>query len=303
MSWLQLTIELPRSRAGAAEALMTELGALAVTFVAAADEQEIIEPGVGATPLWQHSKLQALFDLSVDFRQLRERIQAADLQHRGIDADFVDEQDWQNRWRHYAVQCQFADRLWLVPRDSPVPAELAQGKPVLRLDPGLAFGTGGHPTTRLCLEWLARAPLEDQRLLDFGCGSGILALAARLLGSRPVYAVDHDPQALLATADNATYNRLADDQLIIGSRDSLFDVPLFDVIVANILANPLLELADDIGGWLIAGGKLVLSGILLSQVAEVTAAYPNMDFQTPAVAVDAQGAQWTRLVATKRGVA
>jgi ribosomal protein L11 methyltransferase len=249
-----------------------------------------------------------LFGLDVDFRQLRERIQAADLQYRGLTADFLDDQDWQNCWRRYAVRCQFANRLWLAPREAePVGDAFAPingpGELVLRLDPGLAFGTGGHPTTRLCLDWLAHASLEDQRLLDFGCGSGVLALAARLLGSRPVYAVDHDPQALLATTENAAYNRLADDRLFVGTLDILADVQPFDVIVANILANPLIELAGDISALLAAGGKLVLSGILLAQIAEVKAAYPNMDFQAPAVEADAQGAQWTRLVATKRSVA
>ena len=281
----------------AAEALLEGLGAVSVTYLpATADEHSIVEPAVGATPLWQRCELQALFDVDVDFREVRQRLEAAHLQQTILNVDFLDDADWLNRWRRYAVEFQFGDRLWVAPRDSEVPGEL-----VLRLDPGLAFGTGSHPTTRLCLDWLARAALENRRLLDFGCGSGILALAARVLGCEVVYAIDHDPQALLATRENAAYNRLADARLIVGAQDVVADVAPFDVVVANILANPLIELAGEITGMLVPGGKLVLSGILHAQIAQVQAAYPNMDFELPALEADAQGAQWVRLVATKAG--
>ncbi len=297
MGWLRLTFELSRDRASAAEALLEELGAVSVTYLAAtADEHSIVEPAVGATPLWQRCELQALFDVDVDFREVRQRLQTAHLQQTNLTVDFLDDADWLNRWRQYAVEFQFGGRLWIAPRDSEVPGEL-----VLRLDPGLAFGTGSHPTTRLCLDWLARAALENRRLLDFGCGSGILALAARVLGCEVVYAIDHDPQALLATQENAAYNRLADARLIVGAQDVVADVAPFDVVVANILANPLIELAGEIAGMLVPGGKLVLSGILHAQIAQVQAAYPNMDFELPALEADAQGAQWVRLVATKAG--
>jgi len=270
---------------------------VSVTYLAAtADEHSIVEPAVGATPLWQRCELQALFDVDVDFREVRQRLQTAHLQHTNLNVDFLDDADWLNRWRQYAVEFQFGGRLWIAPRDSELSGEL-----VLRLDPGLAFGTGSHPTTRLCLDWLARAALEKRRLLDFGCGSGILALAARLLGCEVVYAIDHDPQALLATQENAAYNRLADARLIVGAQDVVADVAPFDVVVANILANPLIGLAGEIAGMLVPGGKLVLSGILHAQIAQVQAAYPNMDFELPALEADAQGAQWVRLVATKAG--
>lgn len=311
MGWLRLTFELSRRRAAAAEALLEELGALSVTYLPAQEvppqevapheqrpQQSIVEPAVGATPLWQRCELQALFDLDVDFRRVRQRLQRAQLQQTNLKVDFLDDADWLNRWRQHAVEFQFGGRLWIAPRDSEVSGEL-----VLRLNPGLAFGTGSHPTTRLCLDWLACAELAKRRLLDFGCGSGILALAARLLGCAVVYAVDHDPQALLATQENAAYNRLADAQLIIGTQDVaakvVADVAPFDVVVANILANPLIELAEEIADMLAPGGKLVLSGILHSQMAEVQAAYPNMDFELPALQADEQGAQWVRLVATK----
>jgi len=310
VGWLRLTFELSRSRAPAAEALLEDLGALSITYLAAAPaanevaqherspeaslQHSIVEPAVGATPLWQRCELQALFALDVDIGEVRRRLQTADLQQSNLTVDFLDDADWLNRWRQHAVEFQFGGRLWVAPRDSEVPGEL-----VLRLNPGLAFGTGSHPTTRLCLDWLARAELSGRRLLDFGCGSGILALAARLLGSEVVYAIDYDPQALLATQENAAYNRLADGRLIIGTQDIVADAAPFDVVVANILANPLIELATAITAMLVPGGKLVLSGILQPQIAQVQAAYPNMDFELPALQADAQGAQWVRLVATK----
>lgn len=306
MGWLRLTFELPSSRVAAAEALLEELGASSITYLAAGEvaaheqspeqflEQSIVEPAVGATPLWQHCELQALFDLDVDIGEVRQRLQTAQLHETNLNVDFLDDADWLNRWRQHAVEFQFGNRLWIAPRDSEVAGEL-----VLRLNPGLAFGTGSHPTTRLCLDWLARAELTKRRLLDFGCGSGILALAARLLGCEVVYAIDYDPQALLATQENAAYNRLADGRLIIGTQDIVAEVAPLDVVVANILANPLIELAAEITAMLVPGGKLVLSGILQAQIAQVQAAYPNMDFESPALEADAQGAQWVRLVATK----
>jgi ribosomal protein L11 methyltransferase len=164
----------------------------------------------------------------------------------------------------------------------------------LRLDPGLAFGSGGHPTTRLCLEWLAGQQLEGLRVLDFGCGSGILGLAAGVLGARQVVAVDHDPQALLATRENAAYNQITGKQLIVQAPAELSGAGDFDVVVANILANPLLELASWITALLRPGGMLALSGLLANQAEQILEGYPGIRFGEPM-----QDGDWLRLSGVK----
>ena len=171
--------------------------------------------------------------------------------------------------------------------------------PVLRLEPGLAFGSGSHPTTRLCLTWLAEADVAGARVLDFGCGSGILALAACLLGAAAVTAVDHDPQALVATRDNAAYNGIAAGQLSIMTPEALRARDdrrgAFDVVVANILANPLMELADVLCGYLAPGGRLVLSGLLRAQEDMIRNAYAEMNFYHVATEGD-----WIRMDGVRR---
>lgn len=291
MGWLKLSLALEREAVAEAEALLEAFAPLSVTVTDAGDEP-VLEPGPGATPLWRACRLDALFDLDVDLGALRSTLTA-----RGIAADavdFLDDADWQNRWRQFAVDFCFADRLWLVPRDTQAP-----GEPALHLDPGLAFGSGSHPTTRLCLDWLARADLAGKTVLDYGCGSGILALAALKLSSGDVLAIDHDPQALLATRENAAYNALAEERassrkLEVGPPGAV-GARMFDVIVANILANPLIELAAVLAGALAENGVLVMSGLLADQADEVMAAYPQLKFLPVALEADEQGAHWARL--------
>ena len=291
MSWLKLTLSLPKASVEAAETLLEPFLPVSLTVIAAGDEP-LLEPQPGATPLWQDCRLEALFELDLDVASLRRALAAAGLTADGL--DFLDDADWQNRWRQYAVDFCFADRLWLVPRDTPAPAE-----PALHLDPGLAFGSGSHPTTRLCLDWLARADLEGRSVLDYGCGSGILALAALKLGASRALAIDHDPQALLATRENAAYNAIAlpDDGasgLEVGLPQALGD-RTYDVVVANILANPLIELADVLLGALNDSGVLVMAGLLEDQAPAVMAAYPTLEFQPLVLDADEQGGRWARL--------
>jgi ribosomal protein L11 methyltransferase len=301
MAWFRLRFQVVESQAPAAETLLEDLGAVAVTLMDAGDTP-ILEPDPGATPRWQQCRVEALFALPADFEAIRHRVLAASFQPGDLNADFLEDDDWLNRWRQYAVEYCFAQRFWIAPKDAPLP-EGAQQQAVLRLDPGLAFGSGSHPTTRLCLEWLARELPDSvgagERLLDFGCGSGVLALAAMVLGCTDVVAVDHDPQALLATADNAAYNALADSRLRIGDAGILASEDPFDVIVANILAAPLIELAPTIVDLLKSGGRLVLSGILEEQAAAVAAAYPELIFAASALQADDQGGHWARLEARK----
>lgn len=287
MGWLRVGIDLDEAEVATAESLLESLGAVSVTLTGAGDEA-VLEPDPGMAPLWRHCRLEALFDLNADVGVLKTALAEAGL---GItDVDFVDDADWTERWRQHAVDVQIGERLWLVPRDAVPP-----GEPALRLDPGLAFGSGGHPTTRLCLDWLASQNLAGRRVLDFGCGSGILGLAALKLGCDSVLAIDHDPQALLATRDNAAYNALADDRLTVALPD-VEDGTSFDLVLANILANPLIELAPTIGRALADGAVLVMSGMLEEQSGEVMAAYPELVFEPVRVAADEQGARWACLI-------
>ena len=298
MAWFRLQLEVGEERVSVAETLLADLGAASVTITDAGSEP-IVEPDPGTSPRWRNCRLQALFPVAVSFAALREAIAAADLEPVNMITDFLEDEDWVNAWKQFApVRC-FANRLWIAPRESPLPAQAAGGA-VLRLDPGLAFGSGSHPSTRLCLGWLAREPLAGRRVLDYGCGSGILGLAMCCLGAGEVYAVDHDPQALLATRGNAASNQFHDEQMKVGGKELLRDVAPFDLVVANILANPLIELAPALTGLTQTGGMIVLSGILEHQVDAVMRAYPLMDFADPALEEDEHGAIWAALQARKR---
>ena len=302
MAWFRLRVDVAEENSAAAESLLEELGAAAVTVMDAGNSP-VLEPDPGATPRWQRCRVEALFALPVDFEAIRHRVVEKAFPAAQISPDFLEDDDWLNRWRQYAAEYCFADRLWIAPKDSPLP-DGAQEAAVLRLDPGLAFGSGSHPTTRLCLDWLAHeirpsASEETLRLLDFGCGSGVLSLAALMLGAGSVVAVDHDPQALLATADNAAYNGLAAADLRIGDAKILEGERPFEVIVANILAAPLIELGPQLTKRLLPGGHIVLSGLLETQVDMVVKAYPLLEFLPTTLQADDQGSLWARLVARK----
>lgn len=294
VSWLQLSVAVTRECADAAGEALQAAGAEAVSYVGAGPE-ELLEPGPGEQPLWERIRLQALLPPDTDLKHLRSRLEVLDASLE--DVAFVAPEDWQARWRAHAVRGCFGGRLWLMPRDEPfeppapdpaqAPQPVHQQAPVvLRLDPGLAFGSGSHPTTRLCLSALAGLPLDGLDVLDYGCGSGVLAVAAALLGARRVVAVDHDPQALTATRDNARFNGIDAPQLEVLAPDELVrpDAPArqFHVVVANILANPLVQLAPRLTALTRPGGRLLLSGLLEAQRPQVMAAYPDLTFDAPA---------------------
>ncbi|MEZ5560700.1 MAG: 50S ribosomal protein L11 methyltransferase [Pseudomonadales bacterium] len=287
MAWLRVSVAVDGADGDRVSDLLQALGALSVTADAAGAD-ELLEPAPGTTPLWRTVRLQALFDVERPLGDITEALRAAG--HALADVDFVDDADWMDSWRAHAVRRAFAGRLWLLPRDEPLP-EAAQGGVVLRLDPGLAFGSGSHETTRLCLEWLAAVDLAGARLLDFGCGSGILAVAACLLGAARVVAVDHDPQALVATRDNAAYNSIEASRLEVLTAAELPEPATpFDVVIANILANPLIELAPRLTALVRPGGRLVLSGLLATQADAIRASYPQIRFE-PVV----QDGDWIRM--------
>ncbi len=284
MSWLQLSVGVSRECADAAADVLQAAGAHAVTFAGAGPE-ELLEPGPGEQPLWERIALQALLPPDTSLKSLRQRLEV--LGASLDDVEFVAPEDWQARWRAHAVRGCFGGRLWLMPRDEPFdPPATSPAPVVMRLDPGLAFGSGSHPTTRLCLAALAGLPLDGLVVLDYGCGSGVLAVAAALLGATRVVAVDHDPQALTATRDNAGFNGIGAPRLETLAPQDLPPADRaarqFDVVVANILANPLIELAPRLTALTRPGGRLLLSGVLEAQCPSVTAAYPEMTFAAPA---------------------
>ncbi len=300
MTWLQLSVAADRDHVDAASEALEALGAVAVT-VSGAGEEVLLEPLPGERPLWRQVRLLALFEPDVALTEVKAAL--APLGARLVDVEFLAADDWQQRWRAHAVRACFGGRLWLLPRDEPFdvpvpdPAD-RRVHAVLRLDPGLAFGSGSHPTTRLCLAGLAELALEDVRVLDYGCGSGILALAACLLGAREVVAVDHDPQALVATRDNAAYNGIGERRLSVAEPDEVLAraAAPFDVVVANILANPLVALAAELTRLTAPGGRLMLSGLLADQETLIRDAYPDVDFAAPVREGD-----WIRLDGRRRG--
>ncbi|TVQ40920.1 MAG: 50S ribosomal protein L11 methyltransferase [Wenzhouxiangella sp.] len=268
-SWLQLGLRVDGERLERAEQALLELGAHSVTLLDAGDHP-VHEPAPGETPLWPDIVVQGLFDGTADLTDLTERLVRQEIigDPTALIVEHIDERDWTRAWMDRYQPLRFGQSLWICPSHiEPDP----DWPLVIRLDPGLAFGSGTHPTTALCLEWIDSQALAGKRVIDFGCGSGILAIACALKGAERVIAVDHDPQALLATADNAERNHLA--AKIECLLPDQFQVEPVEVVLANILAGPLIELAPRLAECVAPGGSLVLSGILPEQADAVAAAY------------------------------
>ena len=276
MPWLQLHLTVDKTRAPLIELLFETLGAMAVTLGDAGDEP-MLEPGPGETPLWQATRVTGLFSGDTDADTLRSAINLSLVTDvsRSLTMELIDDQDWERAWLARFAPMRFGERLWICPSGREVTQPDAV---VVDLDPGLAFGTGTHPTTALCLAWLDRKDLRNKTVIDFGCGSGVLAIAALKLGARYVIAVDHDPQAVIATRDNGQRNGVGERLHVVHSDD--FVARPVDLVVANILANVLIGLADDISAMLKQGADLVMSGILSNQADDVIAAYADhCDFE------------------------
>jgi ribosomal protein L11 methyltransferase len=291
MEWRQFIMRLESLPAEAVEAVFTRHGAEAITLSDAAD-QPVLEPAPGETPLWEQVCITGLFPPSADFpaleRDLLRSLGVATLPERRV--ELLEDRAWEREWLKDFRPMRFGRRLWVVPGEQAVPAADAL---ILRLDPGLAFGTGTHPTTRLCLEWLETLPLARLRVLDFGCGSGILSIAAALLGARSVTALDIDSQALTATRSNALRNAVADR--IETCDDIAATSGKFDVVVANILAGTLELNASTICSRLESGGALALAGVLDRQATDVAGAYREwIDFDVPAAL-----GEWVRLTGSR----
>jgi ribosomal protein L11 methyltransferase len=271
MPWLQLSFTVPREQAESYSLNLELAGALSITFGDAGDEPQL-EPAPNETPLWSQVTLTALFECDPAAQAVVERLAAHLIAELGAapTIERIEDQVWERVWLDTFKPTQFGQRLWVCPHGQTAADPNAV---IVALDPGLAFGTGHHATTALCLEWLDGADLTGKTVLDFGCGSGILAIAALKLGAARAVAVDHDPQALTATRDNAAANGVA-AQLEIVAPEAV-TAEAVDCVLANILAAPLIALAPQLLAALRPGGALVLSGVLAEQVEAVRAAYAD----------------------------
>jgi ribosomal protein L11 methyltransferase len=305
MPFLELTLRCREAEQPRYETALEDLGALAVTLLDAdadtTNERAILEPGVGETPLWQALVLSALFPHDTDPLVLLAALESFDpgLDWTRVAFRNVEDQDWERAWMDQYVPLHFGARTWIVPWNRDLPDEAqAPDAAVVRLDPGLAFGSGTHPTTALCLQWLdalaGEGTLRDATVLDFGCGSGILALAALKLGAARAIGIDNDPQALIATHDNAARNGVEARLDVFLPQDA--PIATYPVVVANILATALDQLADTLAARVAPGGRIALSGILVGQEPPLLARYSAW-FDGLAVAVEGD---WVRIDGVRR---
>lgn len=303
MPFLELTLRCTEATQPRYENALEDVGALAVTMLDAdadtSNERAILEPGVGQTPLWNELVLTALFPAETNALALLAALEAFDAGLDWSSAGFraVEDEDWERAWLDQFQPMRFGQRTWIVPWNHELPeAAQAADAAVVRLDPGLAFGSGTHPTTALCLRWLdqlsAEGELQGRTVLDFGCGSGILALAALKLGAAAAVGVDNDPQALTATADNGERNGVH----IAAWLPQDEPAATYPVVVANILASALDALADLLAARVAPGGRIALSGILHGQEGELLERYAPWFEQLEAV----QDGDWMRISGVRR---
>lgn len=296
MPWLQLTFEITPDDAEQYSDLLTEAGASAVTLQDSAD-QPLYEPPPGETPLWSRTRVIGLFDASADIKLIVEHIRGSLAPDPLPDwrVSPLEDKDWEREWMDNFKPMSFGEQVWIVPSWTEPPQPDAVN---ILLDPGLAFGTGTHPTTALCLQWLdahsRTHSMHYDEVIDYGCGSGILAIAAALLGAKHVWAVDNDPQALIATRDNAVKNGVTNSiEAVLPEALPEITTPL---LLANILAGPLMEFAEKFAHHVSPGGFIVLSGILSEQAEKVSASYESwFEMEAPVTQDD-----WVRLDGIRR---
>ena len=292
MAWLQLSVLTDRTSADTLSEALESLGAVSVTLQDAADEA-LLEPAPGEHPIWQSVSITAIFPPDAEPDRLRNAVRdALGEPDSDIAIESLEDQDWSETWRRDFHAMQFGTRLWVCPTHE-LPSE--PDAVVVDMDPGLAFGTGTHATTAMCLEWLdAHAP-AGLRVIDYGCGSGILAIAACKLGAGEVTGVDIDPQAILSTHENAKRNAVQNTLHAVLPGDP--ETRDADLVLANILANPLIELATILNALVRPGGTIVMTGILGEQAEDVMAAYREwFEFDEPVRRED-----WVLLAGHKRG--
>lgn len=287
-AWQQLKTTVPATQQETVSELLTQAGATAITLEDPGDDA-LYEPLPGEMPLWEQVTLVALFPATIELTAITNLL----INFAEVSVEPLAEQEWSRTWLQYWQPRQFGGHLWVVPSWDD---EIRDG-PRLLLDPGLAFGTGNHATTALCLEWLAENPPADQQVIDFGCGSGVLAVAACCLGATAAQAIDIDPQALAATASNAELNGVS-SQVITSMADDFSPgaAPQAELLVANILFQPLTELAPTFAQLLKPGADLVLSGLLTAQAEAIAQVY--QPWFEMGVATELDG--WIRITGVRR---
>ncbi|PKQ71208.1 ribosomal protein L11 methyltransferase [Aeromonas sobria] len=292
MPWIQIRINATAKTADKVSNMLLGRGAQAVTFMDAQDVP-VYEPLPGETPLWGETEVMGLFDAETDPAPTIAFFQQIFGENVGYKVEQLEDKDWVREWMDHFHPMQFGERLWICPswRDVPNPDAVN-----VMLDPGLAFGTGTHPTTALCLQWLDGLDLTGKTVVDFGCGSGILGIAALKLGAARVIGIDIDPQAIQASRDNAERNGVAGQIELYLPADQPQDVEA-DVVVANILAGPLRELAPLIAGHGKPGSLMALSGVLESQAPELETIYGQWFDMDPTAVKE----EWCRLSGRKHG--
>lgn len=300
MAWQQLHIQCEKSQADMTETLMLEAEALSISLDDAGD-QPLFEPLPGESPLWDEVIVTGLFNSDVNLETISSEIAQQVVASR-VWVSQVDDKDWSREWMKNYQPIACAGNLWIVPKWLTPPDPQATN---IMMDPGLAFGTGYHATTRLCLDWLTEQDLTDKVVIDYGCGSGILGIAALLLGAKQVYAVDIDPQAILATHQNAERNNVQDKlQAFLPDAFKAFcdshDILPVDMITANILAKPLISLAPYFATLLKPQGHIVLAGLIENQVADVKAGYAPYFMMSDEFTFSSQeDRHWHRLSGTR----
>ena len=297
MPWVQITLSSSPENSKFLEDMLLLCGAGAVSMLDGAD-QPVFEPIKGTTPLWQDTQVMGLFEADTDGDALLDYLgngwlaAFANTPFPNYKLEILEDKDWERQWMDRFEPLQFGSRLWVCPSWKPVPDPMAVN---LMLDPGLAFGTGSHPTTALCLQWIAEQDWQGKTVIDYGCGSGILAIGTILMGAERVLGVDNDTQALTATKDNAQRNGIAAQAIPVFLPE---DTPqeAVDVMLANILAGPLIEMAAHLAELTKVRGLITLSGILEHQADAVVEAYsPWFDMHT-VVSKD----EWVRIDGIKR---
>lgn len=270
MSFIEISFEVPEKITSSCSDLLEQQGALAVSYFDGAN-QPLLEPKPGTTPLWNSVRVVGLFDPATCLKSLRKAIMNF-LPDVSLQVTTLPDQEWSRVWLEHFKPMDFGHGFWVAPHEHPDIDSLEKKAIVLKLDPGLAFGTGTHPTTALCLQWLSSNPPKGQRVIDYGCGSGILGIGALLLGASHVDAIDYDPQALTSTQDNALRNALDGSQIAVFNPEKYVG-QASKTVLANILAEPLIELAPRLRLLTEIGGHIVLSGLLTNQAERVQAAY------------------------------
>ncbi|MCW2257710.1 ribosomal protein L11 methyltransferase [Providencia alcalifaciens] len=293
MPWIQLRLNSTGQQAEALGDELIESGSVSVTFQDSHDTP-VFEPLPGETRLWGDTDVIGLYDAETDMKMVIAQLENSSLLTKGFihKIEQIEDKDWEREWMDNFHPMRFGERLWICPSWHDVPDPMAVN---VMLDPGLAFGTGTHPTTSLCLEWLDGIDLEGKTVIDFGCGSGILAIAALKLGAVKAIGIDIDPQAITASRDNAERNGVSEHLSLYLAKDQPEELQA-DVVVANILAGPLRELAPMISVLPKSGGLLGLSGVLATQAEGVADAYSGL-FEIDPIA---EKEEWCRITGVKR---